>query len=77
MSPAKEDNQKCALVTGSSNGIGEAIVLALAKLDYKLVVTGRSRSDVSRVAALCADQSPSKSKVSLVISLCELAKRFE
>lgn len=59
-----EQEQKCALVTGSNNGIGESIVLALARLDYKLVVTGRNGADVTRVAKLCADQSPSGSKVS-------------
>lgn len=55
---------KCALVTGSSNGIGEAIVKRLAKLDYNLVVTGRSASDVARVASECASLSPSSKKVS-------------
>lgn len=58
------DDHKCALVTGSSNGIGEAIVKELAKLDFKLVVTGRNEPDVSRVANECASISPSSLKVS-------------
>lgn len=58
------ESQKCALVTGSSNGIGEAIVKQLAKLDYKLVVTGRDEEDIKRVALDCFKLSPSKLKVS-------------
>lgn len=54
--------KKCALVTGSSNGIGEAIVKQLSKLDYKLVVTGRDENDIKRVAEECAKLSPTKQK---------------
>lgn len=57
-------DKRTALVTGSSNGIGEAIVKQLAQLDYKLVVTGRSASSIARVAELCGQLSPSKSRVS-------------
>lgn len=62
----QDQRQKTALVTGSSNGIGEAIVKQLAKLDYKLVVTGRNLDDIARVAQECARLSPSRSKVSSV-----------
>lgn len=55
-------DQKTAIVTGSSNGIGEAIVKRLAELDYKLVVTGRNKADIKRVAEECANLSPSKSR---------------
>ena len=55
---------KTALVTGSSSGIGEAIVKQLAKLNFKLVVTGRNESDISRVAEECRRLSPSGLKVS-------------
>lgn len=59
-----KEAKRTALVTGSSNGIGEAIVKQLAQLDYKLVVTGRNEADIRRVADLCAELSPSKSRVS-------------
>uniref|UniRef100_A0A6G1SMA5 Granaticin polyketide synthase putative ketoacyl reductase 2 n=1 Tax=Aceria tosichella TaxID=561515 RepID=A0A6G1SMA5_9ACAR len=51
---------RTALVTGSSNGIGEAIVKQLAGLDFKLVVTGRSSEDIKRVADECELLSPSR-----------------
>lgn len=57
--------QKTVLVTGSSNGIGETIAKEFAKLDYKLVITGRSVPDIQRVAAECENLSPSKHKVSI------------
>lgn len=57
--------QRTALVTGSSNGIGESVVKELAKLNYKLVVTGRNPDDISRVAKECAALSPSGTKVSV------------
>lgn len=65
-----EKHQRTALVTGSSNGIGEAIAKRLATLDYKLVVTGRNLADVQRVTDECALLSPSKSKVSLFPIAC-------
>lgn len=55
--------KRTALVTGSSNGIGEAIVKLLASQDYRLVVTGRNEADISRVAAECKLLSPSKLQV--------------
>lgn len=56
--------QRNAIVTGSSNGIGEAVAKGLAKLDYKLVVTGRDKDDIRRVADECCRLSPSGLKVS-------------
>lgn len=56
----QQNDKRTALVTGSSNGIGEAIVKELAKLDFKLVVTGRSLEDIERVAAECESLSPSR-----------------
>lgn len=53
------DSRRTALVTGSSNGIGEAIVKRLAALDFRLVVTGRLRADIERVAGDCQRLSPS------------------
>lgn len=59
MTERQNECKRCALVTGSSSGIGEAIVRDLARLDWKLVVTGRSGADIKRVADACASLSPS------------------
>ena len=61
---AEQAEQRTALVTGSSNGIGEAIAKQLAKLNYKLVVTGRDARDIKRVADQCAAISSNRTKVS-------------
>lgn len=42
---------KCALVTGSSRGVGEGIAKALAREGVSVVVTGRDAERVERVAA--------------------------
>lgn len=39
-----------ALVTGASRGIGKVIARGLAGMGYQVVVTGRNRSDLERVA---------------------------
>lgn len=41
---------KCALVTGSSRGIGEGIARALAREGVSVVVTGRNRNRTQQVA---------------------------
>lgn len=60
-----QETLRCALVTGSSNGIGEAVVKALAAKNYKVVVTGRDRDDIRRVADECTRLSPGRIKVSV------------
>jgi len=41
------DNKKVALITGSTHGIGEGIVLELAKIGFSVVVNGASTTDLS------------------------------
>jgi NAD(P)-dependent dehydrogenase (short-subunit alcohol dehydrogenase family) len=41
-------NKKVLLVTGSTHGIGKAIVLELAKLDYSVVINGAATNFLSR-----------------------------
>jgi 3-oxoacyl-[acyl-carrier protein] reductase len=41
--------QKCALVTGSTSGIGEAIAKTLAEEGVKVVVHGRREAEAKRV----------------------------
>ena len=45
------ENGKIALVTGAGSGIGEAVALALAGAGFTLVLTGRRREQLERVAA--------------------------
>ncbi|MFX0074464.1 MAG: 3-ketoacyl-ACP reductase [Candidatus Hermodarchaeota archaeon] len=40
-------NKKVLLVTGSTHGIGKAIVLELAKLDYSVVINGAATENLS------------------------------
>ena len=40
-------NKKVALVTGSTHGIGEAIVLELAKIGFSVVINGASTKELS------------------------------
>jgi len=42
-----KDNKKVALVTGSTHGIGEGIVLELAKIGFSVVVNGASTTVLS------------------------------
>ncbi len=41
------DNKKVALVTGSTHGIGEGIVLELAKIGFSVVINGSSTKELS------------------------------
>lgn len=49
---------KVALVTGSSSGIGEALVKLLAKKGYKVAICGSVKEKVDRVAKEVAELSP-------------------
>lgn len=42
---------RVALVTGASRGIGRAMALGLARLDYKVILVSRSRDKLNEVAA--------------------------
>lgn len=55
---------KIALVTGSSAGIGEAVVISLAKLGCKVVVHGTDENRIKKVASKCYKVSPNQYKVS-------------
>ncbi len=41
------DNKKVALVTGSTHGIGEAIVIELAKIGFSVIINGASTQELS------------------------------
>jgi NAD(P)-dependent dehydrogenase (short-subunit alcohol dehydrogenase family) len=46
------DSKGIALVTGAGSGIGEAVAIALASAGFDLVLTGRRREQLDRVAGL-------------------------
>lgn len=51
-------NNKVALITGASSGIGKATAIHFAKLGYKLSLCGRNATALSETAALCLANNP-------------------
>ncbi|XP_026737312.1 uncharacterized protein LOC113500651 [Trichoplusia ni] len=51
---------KVVLITGASSGIGADTAIEFAKLDAKLVVTGRNKDNLEKTAKECELRSPSK-----------------
>lgn len=45
-----KETQKVALVTGATRGIGKAVSIGLAKMEYRIVLTGRNKNDLKKVA---------------------------
>ncbi|XP_054169345.1 uncharacterized oxidoreductase SSP0419-like [Oppia nitens] len=60
MSNCRDFNQKVALITGSSSGIGEEIALYLSSLGAQVVITGRDEDKVRSVAERCRELSLQK-----------------
>ena len=48
-------NQKVALVTGASSGIGTAIVLSLAKDGYFVMAAGRDTTRTEQIRSQCTN----------------------
>ncbi|MCB8879178.1 glucose 1-dehydrogenase [Acidisoma cellulosilytica] len=53
--PSFSLDNKTALVTGASRGIGQAIALALAQAGAEVIVTARDKSSLEETAALIAE----------------------
>jgi len=48
---------KVAIITGASKGIGKAISIGLAQMDYKTVLIGRNKADLKAVAQKIIDSN--------------------
>ncbi|XP_015783764.1 uncharacterized protein LOC107361448 [Tetranychus urticae] len=51
-------NNKVALITGSSDGIGAATAILFSSLGAKVSIVGRDQSKLDKVAAECESKSP-------------------
>ena len=54
---------KVVIITGASSGIGEGIAKYLAELGAQVVITGRNKSNLNKVAKVCQTISPKGLKV--------------
>ncbi|CAG4993825.1 unnamed protein product [Parnassius apollo] len=59
---------KVVLITGASSGIGAETAIEFSKLNAKLVITGRNKENLDKIAMQCKDGSPSKHKPLVVIA---------
>ncbi|CAH2071059.1 unnamed protein product, partial [Iphiclides podalirius] len=59
---------KVVLVTGASSGIGAETAIEFAKLNAKLVITGRNKENLDKVAKQCEFGSPSNQNPVVVIA---------
>jgi len=62
MAHSKDFSGRIALVTGSSSGIGEEIVVHFAKYGAQVIVTGRGEDKIAAVVKKCNEVSPKKLK---------------
>lgn len=50
------ENKKTAIITGASKGIGKAISLGLAAMNYQTILIGRNKNDLENVATQIVDE---------------------
>lgn len=59
-----DDDEQVALITGCASGIGLGTALALAGLNYRLVLVDKNTERLAEAAQMCAQKSPKGHKVS-------------
>ncbi|XP_013172391.1 PREDICTED: uncharacterized oxidoreductase TM_0325-like [Papilio xuthus] len=59
---------KIVLITGASSGIGAETAVEFAKLNAKLVLTGRNKENLGKVAKQCEEGSKSKQTPLVIIA---------
>lgn len=59
---------KVVLITGASSGIGTETALEFAKLEAKLVITGRNKENLEKVADDCQQLSPKNLRPLIVVA---------
>lgn len=59
---------KVVLITGASSGIGTETALEFAKLEAKLVIVGRNKENLEKVADDCLQLSPSNLKPLIIVA---------
>ena len=68
-------NNKTALVTGSTKGIGKAIAIELAKEGVNVLINGRNHEDVERVVGEIKSAYPNTSPQNAAADIVNVAER--
>lgn len=63
MANSSDFKGKVVVITGASSGIGEGVAKYLAELGAQVVISGRNKANLSRVAKICQTISPKGLKV--------------
>ncbi|HZV33311.1 MAG TPA: SDR family oxidoreductase, partial [Verrucomicrobiae bacterium] len=63
---------KTAVVTGAGSGVGQAVALALARLDWRVALLGRHRESLQRTV-----KEAGKYSGNMLIVPCDIAKADE
>ncbi|MDB4582255.1 SDR family oxidoreductase [Draconibacterium sp.] len=59
-------SNKVAIITGASKGIGKAVSIGLAQMDYQTILIGRNKSDLNAVAQQIIDSGYISPKIILL-----------
>lgn len=61
-------SNKVVLITGASSGIGAETAIHFAKLEAQLVITGRNKDNLEKVAKHCDEVSPKNLKPLIIVA---------
>lgn len=68
---------KIALVTGASSGLGRAVSIALGGAGYRLILTGRNKTELEKTSSLVANSQTIISDLSDIDSINLLIKKIK